>query len=214
MSDDTNSHGADGRHNSGDRAGRIRGHEEILSAHGEAISLFGARVHAVRPDQWDAPTPCSEWSVRDLVNHLTVEQLWVPRLVRDGATIEEVGDAFDGDHLGDDPVGAWDRAAAEAVVAFREPGALDRTVHLSSGPGPAGPYCSQMMSDAVVHAWDLSRAIGAEEELPPELATAALREVEPYADGLEKSGLFAAPVEPPPGADDLTRLLCLLGRRP
>ncbi|MET9295602.1 TIGR03086 family metal-binding protein [Streptomyces sp. NPDC003077] len=189
-------------------------HADILRKHGEAIALFGTRVHAVRPDQWDASTPCTDWSVRDLVNHLTVEQLWVPRLVRDGATMEEVGDSLNGDQLGDDPVAAWDRAAAGAVAAFREPGALDRTVHLSSGPGPAAPYCTQMTMDAVVHTWDLSRAIGAEEELPPHLATAALREVEPYASELSDSPMFADPVEPPADADDLTRLLCLLGRRP
>ncbi len=188
--------------------------DEILRTHGEAIELFGTRVHAVRDDQWDAPTPCTQWSVRDLVNHLTVEQLWVPRLVRDGATVAEVGADFDGDRLGEDPAAVWDRAAVAAVAAFSEPGALDRTVHLSYGTSGAAAYCTQMMADAVVHAWDLSRAVGAEERLPGHLATAALREVEPYAAELGGSGLFAEPVEPPAGADDLTRLLCLLGRRP
>ncbi|MEW2434730.1 TIGR03086 family metal-binding protein [Streptomyces caniferus] len=188
--------------------------DEILRTHGEALALFGARVHAVRDDQWDAPTPCAQWSVRDLVNHLTAEQLWVPRLVRDGATIADVGSEYDGDLLGEDPAGVWDRAAVAAVAAFAERGALDRTVELSYGPGPADAYCTQMMADAVVHAWDLSRAIGADERLPSPLAQAALREVEPYASGLAASGLFAPAVEPPADADDLTRLLCLLGRRP
>jgi uncharacterized protein (TIGR03086 family) len=188
--------------------------KEILDRFNQAVDFFGMRVHAVRDDQWDAPTPCTEWSVRDLVNHLTVEQLWVPRLVRDDATVDEVGDAYDGDQLGDDPVAAWDRAAGEAVRAFGESGALGRTVHLSYGQTPAVAYCAQMTTDATVHAWDLSRGIGADEELPQELATAALHEVEPYANGLHKSGLFAPPVEPPPGADDRTKLLSLLGRHP
>ncbi|WP_199821553.1 TIGR03086 family metal-binding protein [Streptomyces rimosus] len=198
----------------GSDTGGTGDHDVLLRRHGEAIALFGSRVHRVRDDQWDAPTPCAEWSVRDLVGHLTVEQLWVPRLVRDGATIEEVGDDYDGDQLGDDPAGAWDRAAVAAVAAFSEPGALDRTVQLSSGSSSAAAYCSQMMMDAVVHSWDLSRAVGADERLPPELAGAALREVEPYADELADTPMFADPVTPPPGADDLTRLLCLLGRRP
>ncbi|MFH8568346.1 TIGR03086 family metal-binding protein [Streptomyces sp. NPDC017993] len=188
--------------------------DEILRTHGEAIELFGTRVHAVRDDQWDAPTPCTQWSVRDLVNHLTVEQLWVPRLVRDGATVAEVGSDFDGDRLGENPAAVWDRAAVAAVAAFSEPGAPARIVHLSYGTSGAAAYCTQMMADAVVHAWDLSRAIGAEERLPGHLATAALREVEPYASELGASGLFAEPVDPPAGADDLIRLLCLLGRRP
>ncbi|MFI0788766.1 TIGR03086 family metal-binding protein [Streptomyces lydicus] len=189
-------------------------HDEILRLHGEALALFGSRVHGVRDDRWDDPTPCSEWSVRDLVNHLTAEQLWVPRLVRDGATLAEVGRDLDGDVLGDDPVAAWDRAAVAAVAAFAERGALDRTVRLSYGAGPAAAYCTQMSADAVVHSWDLSRATGADERLPGHLARAALREVEPYAPGLAASGLFAPAVEAPPGADDQTRLLGLLGRRP
>ncbi|QHC24394.1 TIGR03086 family metal-binding protein [Streptomyces sp. GS7] len=187
---------------------------DVLRTHGEALKLFGSRVHAIQEDQWEAPTPCTEWSVFDLVNHVTAEQLWVPRLVRDGATIAEVGPDFDGDQLGEDPVGVWDRASTAAMAAFAEPGALHRSVHLSYGTAPADAYCSQMTADAVVHTWDLSRAIGAEERLPDHLAKAALREVEPYAGKLEGSGLFATPVEPPEDADDLTRLLCLLGRRP
>ncbi|MFJ3952719.1 TIGR03086 family metal-binding protein [Streptomyces libani] len=189
-------------------------HDEILRTHGEALALFGTRVHAVRDDQRGAPTPCTEWSVRDLVNHLTAEQLWVPRLVRDGAAITDVGSAYDGEVLGDDPARVWDRAAVAAVAAFSERGALDRPVQLSYGSQRAEAYCTQMMADAVVHTWDLSRAIGAEERLPGHLATAALREVEPYAPGLAASGLFAPATEPPADADDLTRLLCLLGRRP
>ncbi|MEU8682592.1 TIGR03086 family metal-binding protein [Streptomyces sp. NPDC048611] len=189
-------------------------HDEILRTHGEALALFGTRVHAVRGDQWDAPTPCTDWPVRALVNHLTAEQLWVPRLVRDGAAITDVGADYDGEVLGDDPAAAWDRAAVAAVAAFAERGALERPVQLSYGAVPAAGYCTQMTADAVVHTWDLSRAIGADERLPGPLATAALREVEPYAPGLAASGLFAPAVEAPADADDLTRLLCLLGRRP
>jgi uncharacterized protein (TIGR03086 family) len=186
----------------------------LLIRHAEAQELFGARVHAVRDDQWETGTPCTDWTVRDLVNHLVAEQLWVPPLVRDRAMIEEVGDVFDGDMLGSRPADSWDTAARAARDAFTAPGALDRTVHLSYGDTPATNYCAQMVTDLVVHAWDLSRAIGADERLPEDLVNFAVREVTPYAAELEKSGLFAAPVDPPPGADVQTKLLCLLGRRP
>ncbi|MFC0599216.1 TIGR03086 family metal-binding protein [Streptomyces palmae] len=185
----------------------------LLTRHAEALDLFSEKVRAIRPDQWDAATPCTEWSVRDLVNHLTAEQLWVPPLVAEGSTIEDQGDAFDGDVLGDDPVAVWERAAAAAKDAFRAPGALERTVHLSFGDTPAAHYCSQMIMDAVVHAWDLARGIGADEHLPDDLVAFSVREVTPYAADLEESGLFAAPVDPPRGADVQTKLLALLGRR-
>ncbi|MER7047274.1 TIGR03086 family metal-binding protein [Streptomyces jumonjinensis] len=188
----------------------------LLTRHSEALALFGERVHAVRADQWDEPTPCTDWSVRDLVNHLTAEQLWVPALVTEGSTteeIEEAGDAYDGDVLGKRPRATWDSAARAAHRAFAEPGALKRMVWLSYGETPAVAYCSQMITDAVVHSWDLSRAIGASERLPDALVAFALEEVTPYASGLSASGLFAPPIEPPPGDSHQTRLLALLGRR-
>ncbi|MFE2447094.1 TIGR03086 family metal-binding protein [Streptomyces sp. NPDC059426] len=186
----------------------------LLARHGEALDLFTERVHAIRPNQWDDPTPCTEWTVRDLVNHLAVEQMWVPPLVREGASVADQGNALEGDLLGDDPVATWDVVVAAARDAFREPGALDRMVELSYGESPATQYCAQMTADAAVHAWDLSRAIGAEERIPKPLVDFSVREVAPYAADLEESGLFAAPVEPPAGADAQTRLLALLGREP
>jgi uncharacterized protein (TIGR03086 family) len=188
--------------------------DALLARHARAVDLFGARVHAVRGDQWGAGTPCAEWTVRDLVNHLVSEQLWVPSLVRDGCMIEEVGDTFEGDLLGPDPAASWDTAAHSAHEALAAPGALERTVYLSHGDTPATAYCAQLVADLVVHAWDLSRAIGFDERLPEEMVGFAGEEIAPYAAELEKSGLFGAPVEPPAGADAQTRLLCLLGRRP
>ncbi|KUL67150.1 hypothetical protein ADL28_01785 [Streptomyces violaceusniger] len=186
----------------------------LLARHGEALDLFTERVHEIRPHQWDDSTPCTEWTVRDLVNHLAVEQMWVPPLVREGASVADQSNALEGDLLGDDPVATWDVVVAAARDAFREPGALDRTVELSYGESPATHYCAQMTADAAVHAWDLSRAIGAEERIPKPLVDFSVREVAPYAADLEESGLFAAPVEPPPGADAQARLLALLGREP
>ncbi|MEO3812753.1 TIGR03086 family metal-binding protein [Sphaerisporangium sp. B11E5] len=184
-----------------------------LELHAVAMDEFGLRVGMVRADQWDAPTPCSEWTVRDLVNHLVVEQLWVPPLVG-GATVADVGDRFDGDQLGDDPAGAWHRAAAEAQAAFAAPGALDREVHLSYGTVPCRVYCREMATDLAVHAWDLARALGVDEHVDPRLMAAAYDHLAPMREGLTGTGLFAEPVPVPGDADIQTRTLALTGRRP
>ncbi|MFD3549725.1 TIGR03086 family metal-binding protein [Streptomyces sp. NPDC058655] len=186
--------------------------ETLLERHAEALRLFGERVRAVTDDQWDAPTPCAEWTVRDLVNHVTGEQLWAERLVS-GRTVEEVGDELSGDLLGDDPVAAWDRASAAARAAFAAPGALDRTVRLSYGPALGSAYCSELTADCVVHAWDLARGIGADDRLPDGLVEFSVKEVMPYADGLAAGGMYAPPLEVPAGSDAQTRLLGLLGRK-
>ncbi|NYI04138.1 TIGR03086 family metal-binding protein [Allostreptomyces psammosilenae] len=194
--------------------GTVDGYEPgaLLGAHDAALNAFGRLVHAVPRDGWHAATPCTEWDVRDLVNHLVAEQLWVPPLLK-GATLAEVGDRYEGDVLGDDPVAAWDHAAAGALAAFGHPGALDRQVQLSYGLTSAAAYCAQMTADAVVHSWDLARGIGADDSLDPDLVRFTLREMEPYADSLSGSGLFARPLSVPADADPQTRLLAMVGRR-
>jgi hypothetical protein len=72
---------------------------DIRELYRRASESCGQRVLAVRDDQWHAVTPCSEWDVRALVNHLVGENLWVPPLF-EGKSIADVGDQFDGDVLG------------------------------------------------------------------------------------------------------------------
>ena len=80
-----------------------------LAAHRSALRQFDDRVQIIRDDQWNNATPDTEWDVTALVRHLVYEQLWVPELLA-GRTIAEVGDALDGDILGDDPKAAWTAA--------------------------------------------------------------------------------------------------------
>ena len=103
--------------------------------HHRAVEEFGRRVQAVGDDQWELPTPCSDWNVRQLVNHLVYENRWTVPLIG-GSTIAEVGDRYEGDLLGEAPKAAWDESSAEAVRAVGADGALERGVDLSSGPTP------------------------------------------------------------------------------
>jgi uncharacterized protein (TIGR03086 family) len=185
---------------------------DLLELHRRSLDEFDRRIRAVRADQWTDSTPCSEWDVRALVNHLVVEQLWVPPLMA-GQTIAEVGDRLDGDQLGDDPVSTWERAAHEARTAFTAPGALEETVHLSAGDTEARVYCEQMTFDATVHAWDLARGIGVDDTIDAELASAMFGLMRTQAEEWRKYGLFAAEVDVSAGADVQSRLLAMTGRR-
>lgn len=186
---------------------------ELLDAHHTAMNGFDRIVHQVGDDQWSEPTPCTEWNVRMLVNHLVYEQLWAPELLH-GATIEDVGDRFDGDVLGDDPVKAWTDAAGEARAVFAEPGALDRRVHVSSGMIPATEYGWQMITDLAVHGWDLATAIGVPHPIEDELAHDLLAQIEPQVESWQGMGIFGPPVEVADDAPAADRLVALLGRRP
>jgi uncharacterized protein (TIGR03086 family) len=189
--------------------------DRVLELHAIAMDEFGLRVAMINNYNWNAPTPCADWSVRDLVNHLVVEQLWVPPLLA-GKTVDDVGDRFDGDQLYDDPVGRWTEASVAAQRALAEPGALDRDVRLSYGTVGARRYCMEMASDLAVHAWDLARGLGVNDRIDPGL----MAEVHDYLSslagggGLTGSGMFAEPVPVPDDADAQTRTIALTGRRP
>ncbi len=184
---------------------------DLIDIHARALAEFGRRVATLRPEQRHNPTPCTDWDVNTLVSHLVNEQLWVPPMLA-GQTVEQVGDRFDGDLLGDQPVRAWQRAADAAHQAFAAPGALDRQVHLSYGDQPATEYLLEMVSDLVVHAWDLARGLGVDDRLNPDLVDLVYRRTEPNASALAASGLFADPVPVPDDAEQQTRLLGLYGR--
>ena len=185
---------------------------ELSALFQRAAEGFGRHVHAILEHQWHDPTPCDEWDVRVLVNHVTVEQLWVPPLAQ-GSTVADVGGRFDGDQLGDDPVARWDEVVRASVAAFGAPGALAGTVMLSAGERPTTEYCWEMTTDALIHSWDLARGIGADERLDAELAEVIYERTLPIADHLQETGLFAPPVPVPDDAPLQTRLLAIFGRR-
>ncbi|MCK1795326.1 TIGR03086 family metal-binding protein [Streptomyces sp. XM4193] len=186
---------------------------DLLTALDRGFTEFGQRVEYIGDDQWSADTPCTEWSVRDLVNHLIGEHLWAPWLLK-GASVAEVGDRFDGDVGGDDPRGAWEAASAVSQPAFHRPGALELRVDTTMGPLDAEEYGWQMTIDLTVHAWDLARGIGVVDRLDPELAGALLERVAPQAEEWQGHGIFAPPVKVPADAPAQDQLVALLGRTP
>ncbi|MCU1676388.1 MAG: hypothetical protein JWM93_1146 [Frankiales bacterium] len=181
----------------------------------ELHAVAGGRVtqlvRAARPDQWTGPTPCTEWDVRTLLNHLVYEQLWAPELLR-GATVEQVGDRFDGDVLGDDPQGAWEKTYGAAHDAVAEAD-LDGMVHVSWGQISAREYIGQLNLDLAVHGWDFARGTGADDTIDPRVVGALLPGVVAGSDGLTASGAFGTPVAVSDSVDPQTRMLALLGRR-
>ena len=175
-----------------------------------ALDRFGEHVHSIRDNQWGAPTPCTEWDVRALVQHLVFETMWMPPLLA-GKTIADVGDSLSGDLLGDDPIGAWDRSAKENAEAVASTSA-DSIVHISRGDTTAEQYTNEVFTDLVIHGWDLARAIGADETLDPESVDLLYGIVKPVEAVLKASGAYGPIVVPPPGASRQTELLAIFGR--
>jgi uncharacterized protein (TIGR03086 family) len=183
-----------------------------VELHRRAVSEFDRRVRAIDDSRWTSPTPCTGWNVRTLVNHLVYENKWTSPLLA-GKTVDEVGDAFEGDLLGDEPLNAWSEAAREARASVDDAAKdLDRKVNVSWGQIPAADYIDQLWTDHLIHAWDLARAIDGDETLDPDLVAICYEKSAPQEEALKSSGAFGDKVVAPPGADLQTKLLAIFGR--
>jgi len=184
---------------------------DLDALYGRTVEGWNAQLGSIGADQWSRPTPCSEWTVRDLVNHVTGEDLWTVPLV-EGSTIEDVGDRFDGDVLGDDPSGtALDAAgAAAASVAARLP--AGGSVHLSYGEERLEEYVMQLAADHLVHGWDLAVALGGS----PQLDADVVAGVASWFAEREELYRSVGAVGPRPGSydDPQANLLAAFGRDP
>lgn len=184
----------------------------IAELYQKANDRFEEKVRGIRDDQWTDWTPCTEWNVRALVHHLVSENAWIPPLL-EGRTIGEVGDALDGDLLGEDAKAAWQLRADAARAAVGEDGALDRIVHISRGDVPGGEYVFEVLADLTIHGWDLARALGVDETIDPDLLEPVYAYYEPLMALLKAGGGYGPQVEAPPDADRQTKLLAMLGRK-
>ncbi|HZD97470.1 MAG TPA: TIGR03086 family metal-binding protein [Micromonosporaceae bacterium] len=182
--------------------------------HRRAVAEFAARVDGIDSagsGAWSAQTPCTEWTVRALVNHLTYEDRWTTPMLA-GATVAEVGDRFEGDLLRDDPVGAFATASREATDAAAQTDP-SQIVHLSFGDFPAREYLYQLAADHLIHAWDLAAATDGDRQLDPEVVAGI---ADWYADREAdyRAGGFVGPRVAVSSDDPQDRLLGGFGRDP
>ncbi|MFC7309989.1 TIGR03086 family metal-binding protein [Streptomyces monticola] len=156
------------------------------------------------------PTPCSEYDVRALVNHLfqVVVQFQALAAKKDsefGETPDQVGEGGDWRQRFADETGRL--AAAWAV-----PGAETGTAGAMGFP--ARTVGLMVLGDLTVHAWDLARATGGDFAPDPVVVAELLSSYEELASGARKAGVFGDPVDVPPDAPEFDRILALTGRDP
>ena len=179
--------------------------------------VFDSRLQQVKPDQWDLPTPCAEWTVHQLINHVMLGTRMSVQLLA-GSTREPVIGG-----LGDDLVEASDDGltvfavlADQMHAGFAAPDGLEGTVSHPMGDIPRTQFVGFRIGDYTAHAWDLARAIGADEELDAELVALAWDDMQPLVPMIAESGMFGDGPSGDIGPDAplQTRLLDLIGRRP
>jgi len=173
-------------------------------------------VSLVGPADLDRPTPCLQWTLGDLLAHMTAQHRGFAAAARgNGSDLS----AWRVGPLADDPLKAYSVAADDVVAAFAEPGVADARFTLPEfstevtfrGERAIGFH----FLDYVVHSWDVARSLGVHLDLPPDLVRAALPLAEAVPDGpgrAQPGAAFAPRLSPDPDAIDLDRLLALTGR--
>jgi uncharacterized protein (TIGR03086 family) len=177
---------------------------------GKALTEMGRLVAGVRDDQWTAPTPCTEWDVRDLVGHVVAGNLWVGELLGGGPPPAA---RQDGALLGEDPLATYRQAADAVLGAASQPGALERPLTLPIGEVPGVVAVYLRLADVLAHGWDLARATGQQTAFPDDVVEEGLRFSQENLPKLPRERLPFAPPQPvPDGAPAIDRLAGLLGR--
>jgi uncharacterized protein (TIGR03086 family) len=189
---------------------------ELYDALDRAVASTAAIVKTVRPDQAGAATPCTEWDVRDLLNHV-IGTLWLSdALFTDRAPRHPMapGGLPGADLAGDDPAAAYADASAAALTAARISDTLTR-VHatpLGDMPGPALAGFTTL--DILVHGWDLAKATGQSASIDDALAAHALAFAQQAVTPEFRGSGFGPAVPVAADAPVTARLVAFLGRQP
>lgn len=186
---------------------------DTMESYRRAQDGLDAVLAEVRPDQWDGPSPCAEWTVRDVAGHV----IWGQHQMRAWALGEEYtqmagapGAPHPAEMAGEDPVATW-RAARQASVATLTEEALGRmTSIVGIGAVPLVAVVALLITDHVAHTWDIGYALGMDVRLDSALVGLAFDWAR--ANVVRRPGFFGPELTPPADADEQCRMLAYLGR--
>ena len=170
-------------------------------------AVVGDLIDDIGAEQWTVPTPCTEWSVRDVVSHLVGMNLVL------AAMFEERPMPDRGvDRLGADPAGAYRRSAEALQDAAGRSGVLETSLSTRVGTATGFERLQWRIADLLVHGWDLVQATGVKAELPEDLAEQALAFAHAQLPNQPRGGRFADPQPIAEGAPAIDRLAAFTGR--
>lgn len=169
-------------------------------------------VAALSPAQHSMPTPCPDWDVRALANHL----LGALVMFRDVATNGQADmAALEADMIGSDLAASYDTLSAAAVQAWSAAGKVDGAVNMPWGEMPGSLALQMVANDVLVHGWDLASSTGQTVSWDQPLAAETLEfATMMFASPEIRAGSFDEPVAVDDTADAMTKLIACLGRKP
>jgi uncharacterized protein (TIGR03086 family) len=176
--------------------------DDLLERYRIASEWTESKVARAR-DQLDDPTPCDEWDVRTLVNHMLETQQYFVRSARGEEASLPSADP-PADLIGDDPAAALRRLREETIRTFSEAGVVERT----------GPALGIAFSDTLLHGWDVARATDQDATMPEGLAAAAYEMIHGRFTEEQRKGVFKPEIAVGADASSQEKLLAYTGRDP
>jgi uncharacterized protein (TIGR03086 family) len=180
----------------------------------DALDATGLLVANVHDEQWSDPTPCTEWNVQQLVNHMIIGNLLFAGILsgRPG-TSADVAKAHLTSPLADRPVEAYRESADAVLTAFRRPGVLDEQFVVPFGPVPGIVAAHLRITEVLVHGWDLARATGQSTDFPDDIVEQELAFSRAKVGEIPPGRTPFAPEQPvAQDAAPIDRLAACLGR--
>lgn len=183
-----------------------------------AAELAASAVAAIGPDRWSAATPCRDYDLRTLVDHLA----WGAVLARNAAERTPLDRDWNNPEPPPSLAGLapeqWAPAIEEelraAADAWSAPGAWDGDTVMGTTPMPAAVVGPMMLAEFAVHGWDVARSVGARYEVPDDLGRVVLTAVEGMAQMGRDGGWYGPEVAVAADAPAFDRALGLAGRDP
>lgn len=183
---------------------------ENLRRYDTALDGFEAVLLSVWADAWNNPSPCDDWRTVDVAGHVIGGVKMVHHLVTTGEMPTE--ELSTQELVGDNPAAAFAAARATLNQALEAPGAMDKVVKSPFGTMPVDPALGIFVLEVLTHTWDLARGAGLDVRLDPELVRVCGDSIRPMDEMIRVEGVFGPKIEPPPGADEQTKLMAFLGR--
>lgn len=185
----------------------MNAHSEMKAAAAETARIVGN----VKPAQLDDTTPCPDWNVRALLNHII---LWTAYSAEQRARGGSVAEDLMSKDFAANPDFADDyaRQVGQAVTAWADPAAWQRDLGVMGNPMPAADVAAMLIMELVLHGWDLATATGQEYRCDGALGTFVLSTVEQQAEMFRQYQGFGPAKQAAGGASDFERALALSGR--
>src|SRR2546423_9334700 len=188
------------------------GSMDVLDTMGRVLDRTGEVVDNVKAGQLSNSTPCTEWTVRDVINHVTGGATMFAVCVEQGSVPDDLlPKLMGGDNLGDDVNGSFHKASDRARAAFGSPGALDKMVKLPFGEMPAGIALNIAIMDVMTHAVDIAKATGQSIDDEEILDTALQVGRQLITADFRTPGVFGVEQPAPEGANAADKLLAFAG---